>query len=605
MDPFSLAVQHYEAGRLQQAAAAVIDHLRRRPSHVDGLRLLGMILLGLGHADDALATLDRAVAAGKRDPAAHANRAQVLRALGRIDEAAAALGRATSLDPKLVDAWAELGAVEQARGNAEASALALGRALELRADRSVAVALADRIATLPDPPTALAPALLVAARLDGVDHTRFDRLAERVLLPLRDDPERLARHPVLHAWLARGTVHHPDWERALIATRSWLLRQVAEGAAVEPAALVAFGLYGWSCEYAWDVPEADQPDVLGDGTLERAARAMYGPVGPDEHELLPLRRVAVDEPATEEALAAEIVELVGSDDAALQGMYEENPYPRTVAVQVRPPVSFDAWIRAALPLSEEELPPKVPLEVLVAGCGTGRHALTSACTWADCEVTGIDLSRRSLARAARRAKELGVDHLRVLRADLTRLGSWDRRFDLVESVGVLHHLEDPEAGLAVLAGLLKPGGWLRFGLYSELGRADVVAARAFVAGHGFPATAEGIRAARAALLQLPADHPARPVVYSADFASISGCRDLIFHVREHRFTTERLAAALAGAGLRFVGFQHVDPAVPAAYTERWPDDRQRADLARWGEIERERPRAFSGMYVGWAVGLPA
>ncbi|MCA9491675.1 MAG: methyltransferase domain-containing protein [Myxococcales bacterium] len=601
MDPFSLAVQHYQAGRLQQAAAAVIDHLRLRPTDVDGLRLLGMILLGLGHPEDALATLDRAVAAGKRDPAAHANRAQVLRALGRPREAATALRKATSLDPSLVDAWVELGAVEQASGHTEASALALGRALELRPDRSVAVALADRVATLPDPPVALAGALLVASRLDGVDHTRFDRVAERVLVPLRDDPERLVVHPVLHAWLARGTVHHPDWERALVSARSWLLREVVEGHAVDGAALIAFGLYGWSCEYAWEIPEGDAPETLGQTVLERAARAMYEPVGLDEQELQPLRRVAVDEPATEDALANELEELVPSEDAALQGMYEENPYPRTVAVQVRAPVPFDAWIRAALPLSDGERPPTGELQVLVAGCGTGRHALTSACTWADCQVTGIDLSRRSLARAARRAKELGVEHLHVYRADLTRLGSWERRFDVVESVGVLHHLEDPEAGLTVLAGLLRPGGWLRFGFYSELGRADVVAARAFVAEHGFPATTEGIRAARAALLRLPGNHPARPVVYSADFASISGCRDLIFHVREHRFTTDRLAAALDDAGLRFVGFQHVDPAVPARYAERWPDDAGRADLARWGELERDHPRAFSGMYVGWAV----
>ena len=84
-----------------------------------------------------------------------------------------------------------------------------------------------------------------------------------------------------------------------------------------------------------------------------------------------------------------------------------------------------------------------------------------------------------------------------------------------------------------------------------------------------------------------------------DFGSLSGCRDLVFHVREHRVTLPEVEAGLRACGLRFVGFQHVNPAVPAAYRARWPDDDAQDDLARWDTLEQDHPRAFAGMYVFW------
>ena len=141
---------------------------------------------------------------------------------------------------------------------------------------------------------------------------------------------------------------------------------------------------------------------------------------------------------------------------------------------------------------------------------------------------------------------------------------------------------------------------MRIGLYAERGRSDVVAARRLIAAKGFPPTDDGIRAARQALLALPEEHPAHPVVWSPDFTSVTGCRDLLFHVREHRTTLPRLGRELDEVGLELLGFQHANPSVPALYRERWPDDPRQVDLGRWDALEAERPRIFSGMYLFWA-----
>jgi hypothetical protein len=144
---------------------------------------------------------------------------------------------------------------------------------------------------------------------------------------------------------------------------------------------------------------------------------------------------------------------------------------------------------------------------------------------------------------------------------------------------------------------------MRIGLYSERGRSDVRAARTLVAEHGLPPTPDGIRAARSLLLALPEDHPARPIVWSPDFYSVSGCRDLVFHVREQSYTPARLRTELDALGLELLGFQHARSQVAARYRERWPEDVAQVDLERWDQLELEYPRAFSGMYVLWARAL--
>lgn len=576
------AVALHQRGALREAAAAYVAFLRTRPDHPDALRLLAMALLALGHPGEALAALDRI---GGRHPLVAANRGQVLAALGRWDDAADALARAVRGEPGLAEAWDELARVEAARGGARASARAAGRALTAAPSQVRAVAFADRVAGLADPPDDLRPALLAAYAQDGVDHPLLDRAALAALGDTPRDPAAAARDPLLHAWLAKGSV--PDEaEDAVVALRAWL----AARPTAEPAAREAVALAAWACEHAW-WPEGDP----GPGA-PALVRAMFGPPG-DGPLPAALERALRAEPEQERALAASIPVLDAGDDQALRALYEENPYPRRVGVQRREPVPFARWWAATLPAAAPIATPDA-VDVLVAGCGTGRHAIGSASTFRG-RVTGVDLSRRSLARARRRALELGVT-LELYQADLRRLGGWDRRFDVVESVGVLHHLPDWVEGLRALRALLRPGGALRFGLYAEAARQDVVAARAFVSEGGVPSTADGIRAARRALRALPAGHPARGVVRSVDFASVSGCRDLVFHVREQRLTLPELGAGLAAAGLRFVGFQLPVDSLRAPYRSRWPDDDAQDDLARWAEVERDHPRTFAGMYVGWA-----
>ncbi|HEU0096104.1 MAG TPA: class I SAM-dependent methyltransferase, partial [Rhizomicrobium sp.] len=263
---------------------------------------------------------------------------------------------------------------------------------------------------------------------------------------------------------------------------------------------------------------------------------------------------------------------------AVAAQYEENPYPRWV-------VAGPGW----------RVQDMAPADILIAGCGTGRNAIETAQAFPDARVLAVDLSRASLGHAARKSNEMRITNIEYAQADLLEMGNIDRRFDLIEAMGVLHHLADPQAGSQVLLSLLKPGGMMRIGLYSPVARRELDTARAELTAQGFPPTPDGIRAARRHLIQMPRFSE---VVQRPDFFSISGCRDLLFHVQETYMPLPAIAAFLRENGLKVLGID-LDAPVLLAYRKRFPRDAAAIDLDNWAAFEADHPSIFDGMIQFW------
>ena len=113
---------------------------------------------------------------------------------------------------------------------------------------------------------------------------------------------------------------------------------------------------------------------------------------------------------------------------------------------------------------------------LVAGGGTGDGTifLAEQLRHSNAEVVHVDVSGASLEIAKRRAGERGLANIRWVHdslLDAPRLGLGT--FDYINCVGVLHHLEDPEAGLRALLAVLAEGGALGVMVYARYGRTGV------------------------------------------------------------------------------------------------------------------------------------
>jgi hypothetical protein len=160
---------------------------------------------------------------------------------------------------------------------------------------------------------------------------------------------------------------------------------------------------------------------------------------------------------------------------------------------------------------------------------------------------------------------------------------------------VLHHLADPIAGWRVLLSLLRPNGEMLIGLYSETARRAIVEARALITERGYRATIEDIRKCRQEIMRDASARGWQFLTGTEDFYSMSGCRDLLFNVMEHRFTIPRIAAFLKEHELSFLGFE-LEPAIFEKF-ETFSGGADVTDLDQWHAFETANPKTFHHMYV--------
>jgi SAM-dependent methyltransferase len=98
--------------------------------------------------------------------------------------------------------------------------------------------------------------------------------------------------------------------------------------------------------------------------------------------------------------------------------------------------------------------------VLEAGCGVGAQTVPLAERSPGAHFTCVDVSAASLAEARRRVGAAGLGNVTLREADLLALPFADGAFDHVFVCFVLEHLPRPEAALAALLRVLRPGGTL-------------------------------------------------------------------------------------------------------------------------------------------------
>jgi len=403
--------------------------------------------------------------------------------------------------------------------------------------------------------------------------------------PASPTPEAMAGNRLLIEFLSKSLNRHAGLERKLVALRDATAKALQQPASLDEvkanevtALASAFAEQAWHNEYIWP----DDPSVP-DGPVG----AMYRP----QSELRP-------ETVEERRLAAGLPELAPITDAVSQSvaaMYEANPYPRWTHLPRHQRHDVRAALMRNIPHAKQ-IAFDGPLAVLMPGAGTGQHPLSVASRYENVQVTAVDLSRASLAYGKRMAAKLGIDNIDFIRGDILDLSKLGRTFDHAECVGVLHHMADPKAGLLAISQVMRPGAFVRIGLYGESARRLVVQAREAIAAAKVPATLEGLRDFRQRVLNGKWKRLAKLADWE-DFWSASLLRDLCFHVQEHRFTVQRLRSFLDGSGLTFLSFDFdgIKDASPLQhYRARFPMERTFARLDNWEQLEREKSNLFRG-----------
>ncbi len=320
---------------------------------------------------------------------------------------------------------------------------------------------------------------------------------------------------------------------------------------------------------------------------------------PDKYEELERRQVKeIQEEKDIQSSIPVLQEIKNETSLKVKNQYEDNPYPRwlDLGMNLNTQSLSEIIKEINLKIYDDKIKRLDAINVLIAGCGTGQHSIGASSRYNNCNITAVDLSLRSLAYARRKTNELGINNIEYMQADILDLVKLEQKFDIIESAGVLHHMEDPMEGWRVLVQCLKPGGLMRIGLYSNLARQHVLRTRDEVVRLGIGSDNISMKKFRSHIIKSEEDHHKR-VMLTGDFYTISSLRDLLFHVQEQTFTIPKIDNSLSELGLEFCGFESVSILQKFMAENRDLDDLY--NLKKWHDFEKNNPRTFGAMYVFW------
>jgi tetratricopeptide (TPR) repeat protein/2-polyprenyl-3-methyl-5-hydroxy-6-metoxy-1,4-benzoquinol methylase len=637
-----------ELGRSDESKASYKQAITMKPDSAEAHNNLGAVLQELGRLEESEASCKRAISLKPDFAKAYSNLGNTLHELGRLDEALASYTQAIELKPDYAEAHSNLGSTLQELGRLDEAVASYTQAIELKPDFAEAyvnfgIAIENVKFNSSNPKLYPPLTQLISAE----NFTRPKDVAKSILSLLKQDDKikdlllkknyavslsgatsiirDLDKIPLLHHLMRLCPLPDLHFEEIFVAMRIFLLKNL-DNMKVSPELIYFLSTLSIHCftnEYVYI--ESDEETRLIGELQKKISQSMAQSEQPEAIKILCLasyrplhqydwcqklesldnleevKKRLIEEPLLEKILAKDIRVLEEiSDEVSLKvrEQYEENPYPRWVklgvSIKAKPVVAVCDDLK--LQLYSENIKNVTAPFILIAGCGTGQHSIGTASRFSNCHVTAVDLSLASLAYAQRKSNELCFTDIDYLQADILYLHQMGKEFDIIESVGVLHHMDEPMAGWRVLVDLLKPGGLMKIGLYSELARNHIVEVRNKIASLGLGTSATEIRNFRE-LSRASEIHDIKQLSTFSDFFSLSEFRDLVFHVQEHRFTLPQIKNSLDKLGLKFCGFEV--QGINSRFRALHGNEADIYDLELWHQYEERNPRAFVGMYQFW------
>jgi len=279
--------------------------------------------------------------------------------------------------------------------------------------------------------------------------------------------------------------------------------------------------------------------------------------------------------------------------AAVAKLYDTYPFPPEPLLDEPPPGYNWRWNwLSAYSFCTGRKPEKDDPRILDAGCGTGVGTEYLVHLNPKAQITAIDLSAGALAVAKERCQRSGADRVTFHHLSLYDADQVPGEFDLINCVGVLHHLPDPVQGIQSLALKLAPGGIMHIFVYAALGRWEIrlmQEAIALLQGDQLGDYRDGVKVGRQIFAALPDDN--RLVQREKERWSLENQRDENFadmyvHPQEIDYTIDTLFDLVEASGLEFLGFSNPQSWRLEALLGKEPELLKRAE----GLSDRQRYR---------------
>ena len=604
-----------DIGKLEEAVDACLKAISLKPDYAEAYYNMGNAFKDQGKQEDAIEAYKRAINIKPNFPEALNNMGNQLRDQGKPEEAIEAYNAAIQIDPDFTEAYHNL-----------------GNTLKFTIFKKPNRDLQQTIAKILDKKCYVRPSDIVVAAISLLklepafqEQIRFlhDSEAEQTAL---DVISEFSRFPLLLKLMSVCPIPDLELEKVFKDLRASLLANISSSTPASSELLrfqSALALQCFTNEYIYNQTEEENKNLKA---LEEIIRKCFeNNKQPDPKAVLAIaafkalnnydwcyslvvddtiREVftrQVSEPNEEKALKLNfhtLEDITDNVSSIVRGQYEENPYPRWInlGLHFRSKDISTVIEEINLKIFCHKIKKTKNPNILIAGCGTGQHSISTATRFSGSKVLAIDLSLSSLAYSKRKTDELSIPNVDYMHADILSLNKLDRQFDLIESAGVLHHMDNPLEGWKLLVGCLVSGGLMKIGLYSELAREHIREIRKEIKMMGIGSTSTEIKLFREMILASDKNHH-QIASQSGDFYSSSTLRDLLFHTQEHRFTIPLIKDHLSQLGLKFCGFESPRIVSHFKLTNKFAEDPYNLDL--WHAYEELNPATFGGMYQFW------
>jgi SAM-dependent methyltransferase len=279
----------------------------------------------------------------------------------------------------------------------------------------------------------------------------------------------------------------------------------------------------------------------------------------------------------------------------VRAFYESNPYPAWTSK----PRTTNSSLNKLFKSLNMNNPPTCNNNILVAGCGTGRHAIQLAMTYPDANIIALDISKTSLEYGSQKRDEYNIKNLEFIHGDLNSTHSLGISFSLIECIGVLHHLNDPLKGFQAILSTLCDSGIAKIGLYSSSARAPIAELKCLTIRNEISYEQDNLEKIRELAIQNYNHGRISEIVNSADFFSRSGCMDLLFHPLEKTYSTTDIYTLIQKLKCEFAGFEKGGTEGSPAFRKFDNPTNIESLFNEWKLFENSNPSFFSEMYLFW------
>lgn len=249
--------------------------------------------------------------------------------------------------------------------------------------------------------------------------------------------------------------------------------------------------------------------------------------------------------------------------AAVASLYNTYPFPPEPILDEPPPGYNWRWNwQAAYSFCTGQKSAQDNIRILDAGCGSGVSTEYLVHLNPEATVVGIDLSEGTLAVAKERCQRSGATRVEFHHLSLFDADQLEGEFDLINSVGVLHHTSDPIRGIQALANKLAAGGLLHIFVYGELGRWEIrlmQEAIALLQGDQRGDYVDGVKIGRELFANLPETNALsrrEKERWSMENTQDACFADMYVHPQEIDYNVNTLFELIDASGLEFLGFSN-------------------------------------------------